>query len=202
METLLTTDWKTEFLKFGLDCKLAENANGKPNAHLTRPQKGHFVHKTIFFYRFDNEIKREVYLQNYLDGLYRTKQAKEEKKAKNKQANSNLVASNYFKVGDIVLNTWGWEQTNVQFYKVMGVLPKSIRVIEIGQQTVENSYQYNGMACDVLPDDTRTIGKEFILRLKVSIWSDGKPTTHICNPARYYYFHKWDGRPQYKSWYA
>ena len=35
------------------------------------------------------------------------------------------------KVGDILVYTWGWEQTNVDFYEVVGVTAKSAVIREV-----------------------------------------------------------------------
>jgi hypothetical protein len=63
---------------------------------------------------------------------------------------------------------------------------------------VENSMMSHGMSCDVMPNIDGEQGESRILRLKIR--SD--LAVSICNPENYYYFHKWDGSPQYKSWYA
>jgi hypothetical protein len=43
-------------------------------------------------------------------------------------------------------------------------------------------------------EDLRPNGTEYLLRVK----AEGRLT----NPQSYYYFRKWEGRPQYVSWYA
>lgn len=43
------------------------------------------------------------------------------------------------KVGDIFASSWGYDQTNVDFYEVVGVTPsgKSVRIVSIGKEIVE-----------------------------------------------------------------
>jgi len=116
---------------------------------------------------------------------------------------SEMKASDHFSVGDIIVNTWGWEQSNVYFYQVTDVLNKKIRVREVSKSVVEGSQGNFGMSCYVTPMKDVFVPDEEVrtLSLKVMIYA-GKPEVVICNPESYYYFHKWDGRPEYMSWYA
>lgn len=43
------------------------------------------------------------------------------------------------KVGDLFAYSWGYDQTNVDFYEVVAVLPKSVKVRAIGQEAVPGS---------------------------------------------------------------
>ena len=55
------------------------------------------------------------------------------------------------KVGDVLVEVWGYDQTNVDFYRVKGVSKskKSVRIVPIGQKFVSR----NGVFGDqVLPD--------------------------------------------------
>jgi hypothetical protein len=155
--------------------------------------------KPVWHYRFKKPEDMHGRIRH--DVEYYTLEA--EKKAANnaakKTANAALVASDHFNIGDIIVNTWGWEQTNVEFYQVVAVLNKKIKVVEIAHSTVEGSEGF--MSCNVMPRMDAFCSDERTLSLKVDVW-DGKQVVNICNPERYYYFHKWDGRPQYKSWYA
>jgi hypothetical protein len=114
-----------------------------------------------------------------------------QRKAEQAERRKTVNASEFYKVGDIVVNTWGYDQTNVEFYRVVEVLPKSIRVVELMQNVSEKNF----MAGETVPaEDLRPNGTEYLLRVK----AEGRLT----NPQSYYYFHKWSGRPQYVSWYA
>ena len=43
------------------------------------------------------------------------------------------------KVGDIFASSWGYDETHVDFYEVVGITPsgKSVRVVPIGKEIVE-----------------------------------------------------------------
>lgn len=39
-------------------------------------------------------------------------------------------------VGDVFVSTWGYDQTNVDFYEVVAVTPKSVKILSIGNEKV------------------------------------------------------------------
>ena len=119
-----------------------------------------------------------------------------ERKEKARKANADVNASDFYKVGDIICNTWGYEQTSVDYYQVVKVGNKTIEVKEICCSIVENSMYSHGMACEVVPalNEFKENGDRYLLRVK----SEGR----LSNPASCYYMHKWSGKPEYKSWYA
>lgn len=54
-----------------------------------------------------------------------------------------------FKVGDIVANTWGYDQTNVDFYQVTHATARSVRIAKIARASVPGSDGF--MSCKVTP---------------------------------------------------
>ena len=42
------------------------------------------------------------------------------------------------KKGDILVSSWGYEQTNIDFYKVVGVTPKSVKIVKLGQKVIKS----------------------------------------------------------------
>ncbi len=117
-------------------------------------------------------------------------QAKE--KAKEKAEKAAFIPD--FKVGDIFCSSWGWEQTNVDFYQVIKKVGKHTAVFrEVTQQTVEGSLQSGGMACDVLPEiDSFVNDTTYQKRI----------TKYGAKFSSYQQATKHHGMPKYKSWYA
>ena len=69
----------------------------------------------------------------------------EDKKVERKEERKNTVAD--IKVGDLYCSSWGYDQTNVDFYQVTEVKGKSFTIKEIASKTVEGSAgDYGGMA--------------------------------------------------------
>ena len=161
--------------------------------------------KSWWFYRFktlDEMIKR---IYESVDRHIERENEKIQGRAEQKKAMSIFKASDYFNVGDIIVNSWGYEQTNVDFYQVTEVLNKKIRVRKISGEIVRAT---GSMSADVMPvkdsfcDNTESRRNVSLLSLKAEIGSKGTISCRICDPQSYYYFHKWDGTPQYCSWYA
>jgi len=57
---------------------------------------------------------------------------------KNRRSERN--AGHNFKVGDIVVNTWGYDQTNVDAYRVVNTTKNFVSLQEIGGTTVDTGF--------------------------------------------------------------
>ncbi|MBW3636659.1 MAG: hypothetical protein KY445_09385, partial [Armatimonadetes bacterium] len=90
-------------------------------------------------------------------------------------------ARSEFKAGDILQHSWGYEQTNVDFYQVLSVTAKFLTVRRISGRIIQDAGT-GAMAgrCEPVPD-AFTGEAEKIAARKYS---------------------KWDGRPAYCSWYG
>lgn len=62
------------------------------------------------------------------------------------------------KIGDIFRCSWGYEQTNVDYYVVVKVTKKMVTLQEIGSEVTK---ECGWASCYVKPDPTRIIGKPF-----------------------------------------
>jgi hypothetical protein len=157
--------------------------------------------KHLFHFSFNKDESRMMeFINEKINNIVANKTADKERKEKKRQLTAEMKAEDHFKIGDIIVNSWGHEQTNVEFYQVVEVLNKKIRVREIYQETERGSEVSHGMACRVLPAKDIFMDKEAPFLLSLKIEANGE--CYICNPTSYYYFHKWSGKSEYKSWYA
>lgn len=144
---------------------------------------------------FDSIEKAEAYINRLIDKIEQRAKERNEAKEAIKQANKACKASDFFQIGDIVYNSWGYEQTNIDFYVVTKITDKKINIVSIGSSMVENSLYSHGMACEVVPNINEiNENKSYFLTVKAG--------GRITNPERFYHFCKYDGRPKYESWYA
>lgn len=98
-----------------------------------------------------------------------------------------LFQPNSFKVGDIVVNSWGYDQTNVDWYKVTKRTDNFVWL-----QPISGHFEEKGFMCgDSLPSD-----KE----LAEPVEQHKAYGDHVC--FKYGSGSKWDGRPMYESYYA
>ncbi len=114
--------------------------------------------------------------------------------------NSSLKASDYYSVGDIIYNSWGFDQTNIEFYQVVRMTNKKLVVSQISSESVEGSLLSHGMADEVTAVKDNFLDEQVTIRLTVRVNQHGSP--YLVGGPSYYCFSKWDGSPKYRSWYA
>ncbi|HEY5501322.1 MAG TPA: hypothetical protein VIK09_05015 [Candidatus Humimicrobiaceae bacterium] len=156
--------------------------------------------KKVWYYKFSTVESMHYDINKTIGNIVASKTADLERKEKAKALQAVLKASDHFQIGEIIVNSWGYEQTNVDFYQVVEVLNKKIRVRELKQERVQGT-EHSSMSCNVLPvKDDFYSDDILLLSIKVNKW--GNNDVAICSPASYYCFRKWDGQQEYCSWYA
>lgn len=139
--------------------------------------------KPVLHCRYGCENSRAKDVEAVLNGRIKHKEMVSQRRAENSKTT--------LKAGDILYTSWGWEQTNVDFFKVLEVCgKKKIKLVEIAQKSSE--HESHGMACTVTADEENTIGQPFYkMASKSSVKISRSETAWL-----------WDGKPKYKSWYA
>lgn len=146
--------------------------------------------KVEFNYRFKSVERLVEFCENFLKEREETAIAKAKYAAAKKAKAANLAAE--INVGDIFVDSWGWEQTNIDLYQVVSKpSAKTLIVREIATERVEGSEMSHGMACDVRAVVGEFIGEEKKVRVnsyggfKTSSYSSATPTTadrhHYCS---------------------
>jgi hypothetical protein len=96
-------------------------------------------------------------------------------------------------IGAIIVSSWGYDQTNVDFYVVVEMTAKMVKLLPMDKELCRNQTPgYSSMAGEV----RATKGIKFrseVMKRKLSDWI--KVTE--CSYARL-----WNGKKQYESWYA
>jgi hypothetical protein len=82
--------------------------------------------KPDFNYMFRSPEERSTYIEKWLEGLRRGKAYKAERKAAKKAVSES---PNPAKVGDILCSSWGYDQTNVDWYQVVETKGKNTVVV-------------------------------------------------------------------------
>lgn len=102
------------------------------------------------------------------------------------------------KVGDILVSSWGYGQTNVDFYKVTKLSPsgKSITIQSIKSVTTETGFM-SGNSVPAVPHEVSDYKGEPMTK-RVNLTNDG----YSVSIASYASACLWDGKPRYTSWYA
>jgi hypothetical protein len=102
--------------------------------------------------------------------------------------------SNPYKVDDVLSSSWGYDQTNVDFYKVVAVKKSLIELRRLKSETKENGF----MCGDTWPVQPF----EFDERYPAVIRKKPKPDGSVKLESWGMWCRPWDGKPKHCSWYA
>lgn len=130
---------------------------------------------------FNSESSAKRYIDSVIDKYRRMNERKEQRKKEREENRIDFKHS--YKVGDVIVCIWGYDQTNVDFYVVKEVGEKSIKIVEVGSKFVKYTDNGNNL---VVPDIKKETGKIMTKivkpgdRIKIYSFADG---------------YKWNGRP-------
>jgi hypothetical protein len=120
----------------------------------------------------------------------------ESKRAERKAKRATIKASDHWMVGDVAHTEWGSDQTNVEFFQVVGIKPKSVVVRQISVNSSDRGQPFGGK---VAPRRFEFIGPEILCPVSEDgsfsagpCWNADKPEyRHPCS--------KWDGAAVHTS---
>jgi hypothetical protein len=158
-----------------------ETANNNPamavwNGNQSKPYINYYYKTKEQMFNRLNETKK-----NAID--------RQEYKEKRMREKKNFVPS--LKVNDILVSSWGYEQTNVDYFQVIEVKGKSCKVCKIHHKIVEGSEGF--MSCKVLPIKDQFQGEPFN---KLILKGNHIKISYSQNA------YLWGGDENYMSWYA
>jgi len=134
-------------------------------------KRARFGVKMVVHLRFrSTEAMHEYFVKTWVASMEK-QQAYEKAKAAAKAS-----AVNPFKVGDLMYDSWGYDQTNIDFFQVVEVGKKSVKVRKISQNYVKSA----GMDCEyVSPAVDQFISEPILKMVKVYV-GDQTGTVSIC----------------------
>lgn len=143
----------------------------------------------LHYYSFRTSERRDEWIKEFtLDA-----KAREDYKAEQKAKRLNF--ENPAKVGDILYSSWGYDQTNIDFYQVVAVNGKQITIREIAQERKETEW----LQGDCLPVPGR------FLKDSVEIKKFPRPgygSEYSVNLTSYSSAWLWDGKVKHYTAYA
>jgi hypothetical protein len=184
----------------GYKIELTENRHGKPVARLFKlltagRNKGEF--KVMEGYYFPTEQRREEWIKEKVARINSDIKAKSDKKGLKATIRANMQHG--FEVGQIYYDSWGYDQTNIDFYQVIEVKEKSVIIREIGAEFVPGT---QGMDCsNVKPRPGSWAGEPRLKHIQFYLQNDGNPHYYI--KSRHGSISLYDNREKgvYSSWY-
>lgn len=158
-------------------------ANGKPYALGFHGK----ANKPDFHYSYRTVESRAEAIARYIEGRKQTAQLKAETKTKRMQPHT-------LKIGDILDSSWGYDQTNVDYYQVTRIVgPHTVELREICAESVQDSGYRHGMADRCLPVRDAFKSEPFTKRTSYQ---------NSVSISSYRHASLWDGKDNYRSWYA
>ena len=110
-------------------------------------------------YSFKTEERREAFCEKFFERIQEVIEWK--RKRKEEQTKKLEEAYGGLEVGAIFYSSWGYEQTNINFYQVVGIKGKNLTIQEIGKKRVSESIASEM----VVPAPEIKIGETFTKRL-------------------------------------
>jgi hypothetical protein len=159
------------------------------------------TNKCHLYYFRGNSLKPTHYVYSKMESLFndlnrfignRTAIQDSKNKAKQERKEKTESFANEVEVGSIFYTSWGYEQTNVEFYQVVEKTGKKVGLRELKQEHV-NKDGYSSMSSHVIALPNQFASNE----IQTKILKDG----HISFES-YRSGYLWGGVPKYVSWYA
>jgi hypothetical protein len=132
-----------------------------------------------------------------------------------RRAEAKAQFKNPYTVGDILHHSWGYDQTNCDFYQVVEVKAASVVLRKISGRTVPGSEGFMSESLMPVKDAFVTEGTQALTKhdhditaenptitKRVSCYVKDDGTLKYYIPTPYGWCDLWDGKPEYSSWYA
>lgn len=137
--------------------------------------------KPAWHYRFPTEERQESTIRLHIQSRRNHNEAMAKRRQERVESRHTLA------IGDILYASWGYDQTNIDFYQVVKVTAKSVYVREIAQETVGN----NGHGTDnVAAIADKFCGEPMLRRASADNYIKIKSYISAC---------PWDGKPKYQT---
>jgi len=148
--------------------------------------------RPAFNYSFRTRGRMEDYITEYFQGI------KSRQDRKNQEAEKKRSFVTTLKPGDIIAESWGYDQTNVNFYQVIEVNGKNMITIREIAATITESGNMS-MSGRTVPLPGEFLKDSVPMRKKVL---PGLSNGEYINIRSYSSGHLWDGSPMFCSWYG
>lgn len=178
-EFFVPAKFEEKIVKFdgALEVYIIENG---PN-YVAKGFKGKAA-KPSFHYKFKTAERMAEYVNEFFADYAKVLEYKANKKAEEKLKKAEIAAA--LKVGDIYYSSWGYDQTNIDFYKIVDVKGAKATLVKIAKSYLESEFAY---------EDKVVPAPDVIV---------GEPMKKIVNAYGYFAIesfesaYKWNGEPK------
>jgi len=168
------------------------NSNGQPAA-IAYVGKSN---KPAFHFRFTDEQRRNDRIAQFFKQQESLQAARREYREQRSKLQKSFHHS--YQPGDILYASWGYEQTNVDFYQIVAVTERTVTFREVTQRSVDSDARLYSGTCVPVKDSFKD---ELVHTRTVRAEKDGKGTVAFAEFKGDYKKHLcwWDGKPKYYS---
>jgi hypothetical protein len=167
---------------------------------LLKAWKGSVAVKTAFYISFQDQAKAEAYAAKFATVCANEEKAKTQRQADKKAKRQSTKASDFWAVGDCVYTSWGYDQTNVDFYQITEVKARSVVVRAIAANSNDQGGPCGGKKA---PRRFEFVGPEILCPIDENgRFSAGKVYNDHKTPSYRHTCHKWVGAAVSCSSYA
>ena len=118
--------------------------------------------KPDFHYRFASVERADAYRAKWFESLNTTAQAKQARKA---EKAAKMAEGHRLAVGDVLVASWGYDQTNYDYYQVTRLVgSRSVEIRELAQSRGETHW----MQGDCVPVKNSFVGEPMVKRVTES----------------------------------
>ena len=140
-----------------------------------------------------NEVQRSARIDQFFDGIAQREDFKTARKTE------RLCFTHGYKIGDILYSSWGYDQTNIDWYQVTATTAKTITVCKIESYGTETGF----MCGETTPRPYVFIpGKTFTRKVTPSYGTGSTENKRRISLSSFESARQWDGTPKHNSWYA
>tara|TARA_R110002096_G_scaffold364673_1_gene557798 strand:+ start:184 stop:762 length:579 start_codon:yes stop_codon:yes gene_type:complete len=150
-EFFVPAEFKEKIVKFdgALEVYIVDNGP----SYVAKGFKGKAA-KPAFHYRFKTAERMADHIDSFFADYAEMVEYKANEKAKAKAKKAE--AAKDLKVGDIYYSSWGYDQTNIDFYKIVDVKGAKATLVEIAKSYLDSEFAYEDK---VVPAPDVIVGK-------------------------------------------
>ncbi len=171
----------------------------KLTAHAVRIESKARISRPLFNYRFRSNEHLNEFCTKWINDIKAQAEAKKNKKALLAEA---AKGEHPYKLGQIIYNSWGWDQTNIDFYQVIEVKPKSIKIRAIKSAYAKDQKGCGPMSAYVVPVQNDFKGETETKRVLLYMSCEKTPTFYINAKHGSFNIYNQGDAGVYSSWYA
>lgn len=94
--------------------------------------------KAVGNYRFNTAAQRDAYVMRCFSDRQASQRQREVRAGERKIATAKMATE--IKVGDVLRSSWGYDQTNINYYEILEIKGVTVTLVELEQCSIETGF--------------------------------------------------------------